>query len=212
MSLKSTKPTVFIIDDDNDLCHSLQWLLESMGLTVNVFNNGRDFLTAFKPTSMGCILIDIRMPHMSGLELQEQLQLRHNTLPIIFMTGHGDVPMAVRAMKAGAFDFLTKPFNDQVMLDQIHKAITYCQQTNVDTKQHSTVYKHFKSLTTREREVLCLIVAGKLNKSIAHELGISMKTVELHRAHVMQKMHASTVAELVRFYLLLDEATRAETA
>jgi two-component system response regulator FixJ len=203
-------PTVFIVDDDNELCCSLQWLLESVGLTVKVFNNGQDFLTAFKSTQIGCILLDIRMPKMSGLELQEQLNLRQNTLPIILMTGHGDVPMAVRAMKAGAFDFLTKPFNDQVMLDQIQKAIAFHQQNAVENTQQSVIHNRFKSLTNREHEVLQRIVAGKLNKEIAFELSISMKTVELHRSHVMQKMQATNVAELVKFYLTLGEAVKIE--
>lgn len=201
MPHKLTKPTVFIVDDDKELCQSLQWLLESMGLLVSIYNNAQDFLNAFKPTQLGCILLDIRMPLMSGLELQEQLNLRQNTLPIIFMTGHGDVPIAVRAMKAGAFDFLMKPFNDQLMLDQIQRAIVKHQQITAGSNQHTIANNRFKSLTPREREVLQLIADGKLNKIIADELGISMKTVELHRSHVMQKMQANTVAELVKLYL-----------
>jgi two-component system, LuxR family, response regulator FixJ len=210
MSNKTIKPTVFIVDDDNELCQSLQFLLESVGLTVKIFNNGHDFLATFQPAQTGCILLDIRMPLMSGLELQEQLTLRQNTLPIIFMTGHGDVPMAVRAMKAGAFDFLTKPFNDQTMLDQIQKAIAQHQKLASNTQQHLNAHTGFKSLTSREREVLQLIVQGKLNKEIAYELNISAKTVELHRAHVMQKMQAATVAELVRLYLLVPESSKLE--
>lgn len=201
----ANKPTVFIIDDDNELCHSLQWLLESVNLNTQVFNNSADFLASFNPNQTGCILADIRMPVMSGLELQEQLNSRGNTLPIIFMTGHGDIPMAVRAMKSGAFDFLTKPFNDQLMLERLQKAIISHQQIATDKGQHAAAHLNFKSLTVREREVLQLIVAGKLNKEIAYDLGISMKTVELHRANVMQKMQAATVAELVKFYLCAQQ-------
>jgi two-component system response regulator FixJ len=208
MSDKKNKPIVFIVDDDNDLCQSLQFLLESVGLQVNTFNNGHDFLSSFKPVRMGCILLDIRMPFMSGLELQEQLNHHKNTLPIIFMTGHGDVPMAVRAMKAGAFDFLTKPFNDQMMLDQIQKAITEHQKIASQSQQHDEVNNNFKTLTNREHEILRLVVEGKLNKEVAFELNISTKTVELHRSHIMQKMKATTVAELVKLYLLVSEKIR----
>jgi two-component system, LuxR family, response regulator FixJ len=210
MPNQTIKPSVFIVDDDNELCQSLQFLLESVGLQVKTFNNAHDFLVNFQPTQTGCILLDIRMPLMSGLELQEQLTLNQNTLPIIFMTGHGDVPMAVRAMKAGAFDFLTKPFNDQTMLDQIQKAITQHQKIATNTQQHITANANFKTLTSRERGVLQLIVQGKLNKEIAFELDISIKTVELHRSHVMQKMQAATVADLVKLYMLVPESSKAE--
>lgn len=202
---RSIKPTVFVIDDDDDLCKSLQWLLESVGLSVKTFNNGHDFLANFSTHVHGCILMDIRMPQMSGLELQEQLNLQQNTLPIIFMTGHGDVPMAVRAMKAGALDFLVKPFNDQIMLEQIQKAIAKNSEYMASNKYHADLCQRYTSLTAREREILQCIVAGKLNKVIAYELGISMKTVELHRAHVMQKMQATSFAELVKFYMLINE-------
>lgn len=195
--------TIYIVDDDLDLCRSLQWLLESVGLTTQVFNRSTDFLAEFKPEQAnGCILLDIRMPQMSGLEVQEQLNAYPHTLPIIFMTGHGDVPMAVRAMKAGAFDFLTKPFNDQILLEQIHKAIAHYQKVSTLNQQSLTLQKRLKSLTSREAEVLKFIVDGMLNKEIAYELDISVKTVELHRAHIMQKMRADTIAELVKFYLM----------
>lgn len=198
------KPVVFIVDDDVDLCRSLQFLLESVGLTVQVFSSGVDFLETFQPVSVGCILLDIRMPLMSGLQLQERLSQKKNTLPIIFMTGHGDIPMAVRAMRAGAFDFLTKPFNDQAMLDQIQRAIEYYQKKNLSSDQYQVMQARFASLSNREREIVRLIVAGKLNKVIASELGISMKTVELHRSQAMRKMRATTAAELVKFYLLAN--------
>jgi FixJ family two-component response regulator len=199
------KHTVFVVDDDVELCHSLQWLLESVGLVPKIYNSSLDFLADFKrsPTN-GCLLLDIRMPEMSGLELQEQLNLAPHALPIIFMTGHGDVPMAVRAMKAGAFDFLTKPFNDQTLLEQIHKAIAHQKELNISHKRSLLIQARLKLLTTREIEILKLIIEGKLNKEISFDLNISIKTVELHRAHIMEKMQAATVAELVKFYLLAN--------
>lgn len=201
MKTPSMKAEVFVVDDDHDLCKSLRWLLESVGLTVHIFTSSVSFLESFKPVPSGCILLDIRMPLMSGLQLQEQLNKKQNTLPIIFMTGHGDIPMAVRAMKAGAFDFLTKPFNDQVILEQIQKAIVQYQKNNNDIDQRYAMQARFNLLSNREREVLELIVAGKLNKMIASELNISMKTVELHRGNAMRKMQAATVSEMVKFYL-----------
>jgi two-component system response regulator FixJ len=200
------KHTVFIVDDDIDICQSLQWLLESVDLDVKIFDNGLNFLTTSSYIeNTGCILLDIRMPEMSGLELQEQLKVRKNTLPIIFMTGHGDIEMAVRAMKAGAFDFITKPFNDQIILDQIQKAISHCQQFQSKHKENSLLQQRFVSLTKREHEILELITTGKLNKEIAHNLNISIKTVELHRSNLMKKVEANTVAELVKFYLAASE-------
>jgi len=201
MKTNPSKPVVFVIDDDHDLCRSLKWLLESVNLSVQIFTSSINFLETFKPIPSGCILLDIRMPLMSGLQLQEQLNRRQNTLPIIFMTGHGDIPMAVRAMKAGAFDFLTKPFNDQVILEQIQKAIVQHQKNIIDDSQLHLIQERYNSLSHREHEVLELIVAGKLNKIIASELNISMKTVELHRGNVMRKMQAATAPELVKFYL-----------
>lgn len=208
MKEASLKTTVFIIDDDIDLCQSLCFLLESVGLTAKVFNSIPNFLNTLTAENLqGCILLDIRMPKMSGLELQEQLNSRNCLLPIIFMTGHGDIAMAVRAMKAGAFDFITKPFNDQVLLDQIQKAIAHFQKFAAAREQITMISKRLTTLTHREKEVLELMVEGNLNKEIAYELKISIKTVELHRSHIMQKMHAATAAELIKFYLLATKAT-----
>ncbi len=202
----SNKSLVYIVDDDNTLCKSIQWLVESIKIQATIFNNGFDFLAGFNPNAeSACILLDIRMPEMSGLELQEQLNARKNTIPIIFMTGHGDIAMAVRAMKAGAFDFITKPFNDQILLDQIQKALSHYRQTTLTQNQTSQVEIRYKSLTQREKEVLKGVGQGKLNKTIAHELHISPKTVELHRARVMQKMEANSLAELLKFYLELEK-------
>lgn len=205
MSLQKNKPIVFIVDDDKEICESLKWLLESVGLIPQIFNNGPDFLALFKPIELGCILLDIRMPMMSGLELQEQLNIRKNKLPIIFLTGHGDVPMAVRAMKAGAYDFIIKPYNDQALLEQIQKAIINYQKEASDYKNHDTANSRFKLLTVREREIMRLITNGKMNKEVANSLGISMKTVEMHRAHVMEKMGVKTLAELVKIFLNIEE-------
>ena len=209
--IKKIEPQVFVVDDDAELCQSINWLLGSVGLNVKIFHNGLDFLQAFEPTQVGCILLDIRMPFMSGLELQEHLNLRQNTLPILFMTGHGDVPMAVRAMKAGAYDFFTKPFSDQMLLDQIQRAIATHQQIILSNDQQVAIRSRFAMLTKREQEVLELVVKGKLNKEIAYELGLSMKTVELHRAHMMQKMQVSTVAELVKHYLTINQKLSLKT-
>ncbi len=196
------KDTVFIVDDDIDLCKSLRWLLESVGLGTQIFNNAASFLNVFSPTQTeGCILLDIRMPQMSGLELQAQLNAQQNTLPIIFMTGHGDVPMAVRAMQAGAFDFLTKPFNDQVLLELIYKAIAFHQKSLSRGRKNAVIQSRLNLLTSREAEILKWIVAGKLNKEIAWQLNISIKTVELHRCNIMKKMDAGTIVELIKSYL-----------
>lgn len=205
MPISPEKSTVFIVDDDPEFCQSLQWLLESVGLKVKIFNHSFEFLE--KESSIldksGCILLDIRMPQISGLEIFEQLNSQHNILPVIFITGHGDVALAVRAMKLGAFDFLTKPFNDQVLLEQIQKALAYNKKTAPAQQQYFLLNKRFDSLTKREQEVLALIIEGKLNKEIAYLLKISIKTVELHRSHVMEKMHANTLSELVKYYLIL---------
>lgn len=197
--------TAFVVDDDIDLCQSIRWLLESVDLKVKIFNNGFEFLENFDfNKEVGCILLDIRMPMISGLEMQEKLNEKGNTLPIIFMTAHGDIPMAVRAMKAGAFNFLTKPFNDQVMLDHIQKAISLGERSLSKNKFEVDINKRFLSLTKREYQVLDLVVEGKLNKEIAHALNISIKTVELHRSNIMQKMKAKTIAELVKFHTFLN--------
>lgn len=208
MSIHTEKNTVFVVDDDSALCQSLQWLLESVGLRVEIFNHSLEFLEkkSLIPEQSGCILLDIRMPQISGLEILEQLNCRHNILPVIFITGHGDVALAVRAMKLGAFDFLTKPFNDQVLLEQIQKALTHNKKIALAQQQCFLLSQRFNSLTKREQEVLNLIIDGKLNKEIAYLLKISIKTVELHRSHIMEKMHANTLAELVKYYLTANQS------
>lgn len=202
MTNNQSKPTVFIIEDDAAVCKSLRWLFESVDLSVEVYNNGCDYLKAYDPNRIGCLLVDIRLPGMSGLELQQQLVQRNNPIPIIIITGHGDVTLAVRAMKAGAKDFILKPFNDELLLEQIQKAILENREYNANRHRFAT---HLATLTPREREVLELMVKGKLNKQIAAELGITLSTVEQHRAHVMQKTQAGSLAELVELYVLAKQ-------
>ncbi len=194
-------PRVHIVDDDDAMRDSLKWLLESRGLTVELYPSAEAFLGAFNREFCGCLVLDVRMPGMSGLDLYEQLQARASTLPVIFITGHGDVPMAVSALKKGAADFIEKPFNDQDMLRLIESCRKQDRAAAAKRAESASVAQRVDSLTQREREVLALIVAGKLNKQIADELGISIKTVEVHRSRVMEKMSANSVAELVQLVL-----------
>jgi RNA polymerase sigma factor (sigma-70 family) len=196
-----TEPRVHIVDDDEAMRDSLKWLLESRGLAVELYPSGEAFLHAFNSGFCGCLVLDVRMPGMTGLDLYGQLQARASTLPVIFITGHGDVPMAVSALKQGAADFIEKPFNDQDMLRLIESCMRQDSAAAAKRAESASVAQRLDSLTQREREVLDLVVAGKLNKQIADELGISIKTVEVHRSRVMQKMGASSVAELVQLTL-----------
>jgi FixJ family two-component response regulator len=195
--------TVFIVDDDSEVRQGLKWLLETIKLKVEVYETAVAFLEAFNIDRKGCLVIDVRMPDMSGLELLEKLKLLKNRLPVIVITGHGDIPMAVRAIRAGAMDFLSKPFNDQQLLEQIQKVIAnnICE-TKLGLQRDVT--KNIALLTTREREIMNLIITGKLNKQIAHELDISISTVELHRSHLMRKMQVKTLAELVKDFVLFE--------
>jgi len=192
---------VHIIDDDDALRDSLVWLLESTGLKVASYPSAEAFLQVWSSAMRGCLILDIRMPGMSGLELHEKLNSQHSTLPVIFITGHGDVPMAVTALKKGAFDFIEKPFHDQDMLNLIEQCLARDRTQHQHRRQGADAQRHIEQLTPREREVLELIVAGRLNKQIADELGISIKTVEVHRARVMEKMEADSLAELVQSVL-----------
>jgi len=192
------EPRVHIVDDDDAMRDSLKWLLESRGLAVELYPSAEVFLGAFNRDFCGCLVLDVRMPGMNGLELYEQLQARASTLPVIFITGHGDVPMAVSALKKGAVDFIEKPFNDQDMLRLIESCLTQDRAAAAKRAENASVAQRLDSLTQREREVLALIVAGKLNKQIADELDISIKTVEVHRSRVMEKTGANSVAELVQ--------------
>ncbi|MEW6249155.1 MAG: response regulator transcription factor [Planctomycetota bacterium] len=194
-------PTVFVVDDDQALCESLQWLLESVGLAVRTFPSAEQFLAAYDPADPGCLVLDIRMPGMNGLDLQNRLGGRGITLPVIVITGHGDVPLAVRALRAGAVDFLEKPVHDQLLLQRIRAALERDAATRREQERRSGTAARLAHLTPREREVLELVVAGRANKQIAAELGVTQKTVEVHRKRVMQKMGVRSAVALTRLIL-----------
>ena len=197
------EPVVFVVDDEPAMRDSLRWLIESTGLRVETFADADTFLARIRPELPGCLVLDVRMPGMSGLDLQAELERRGIGLPTIIVTGHAEVPMAVRAVKAGAIDFIEKPFSDQLLLDRVRQGIEMDRQEREGRAQRTEALRRMGSLTAREREVLDLVVAGKANKEIAAALGLSPKTVEVHRAHVMEKMQASSVAELVRLALVV---------
>jgi FixJ family two-component response regulator len=201
----SADPTVFLIDDDEGVRRSLAALLRANSLEVAAFASARDFLAQFDPGQVGCLVTDVRMPGMSGMELLQKLRSRRCRLPVIVITGHGDVPLAVEAMKAGAVDFIEKPFRDQVLLAAVGRALKLAdeERDRCDAAQESR--SRLATLTPRERQVLDMVVAGKANKVIAIDLELSIKTVEFHRAHVMEKMGAESLAELVQMVLLARE-------
>ena len=193
--------TVFIVDDDAAFRDSLCWLLESAGHRVAAYPAAAAFLAAHDPHQPGCLVLDIRMPGMNGLELQDELQRRVIGIPIIFVTGHGDVPMAVSAIKKGAAEFIEKPFNDQTFLRLVEKALKLDAAQRREQARRMSVAARLDKLTAREREIMQFVIAGKMNKTIADELCISIKTVEAHRAKVMQKMGVGSVAKLVQIVL-----------
>ena len=193
--------TVFVVDDDAAVCDSLRFLIESVGLQVKTFGSADEFLSECTADQPGCLVLDLRMPGTSGLELQELMARRGFCLPVILITAHGDVPTAVRAMKAGAIDFMSKPFNDQELLDRIHQALAEDAQVRGERAARADIAARIALLTPREREVMNLVVAGMANKTIAAQMQLSAKTVETHRARVMDKMQAASVAELVRAVL-----------
>jgi two-component system response regulator FixJ len=201
-------PPIFVVDDDPDVRESLVTLLKSSGFQVEPFESATKFLADGGAARRGCLIADIRMPDMDGLALQEELTRRGALLSVIIVTGHGDVPLAVRAMKAGAVDFLEKPFEEESLLVSVRRAADRISSAGTRIAAFDEAQTRLSDLTKREREVLDLVVAGRANKVIAHELGISPRTVELHRARVMDKMNARTVADLVRVTLLVDQAAR----
>ena len=188
---------VYVVDDDEAVRDSLSMLLKSVGFDTRVYETAMDFLNDHNPAQHGCLVADIRMPGMSGLDLQAALNKKGASLPIIFITGHGDVPMAVDAMKAGALDFIQKPFRDQELLDRINQALVQDSEQREGYEERVAVRARLAALTPREREVMERVVKGQANKVIALDLGVSQRTVEIHRARVMQKMHARSLAELV---------------
>ena len=203
--MKDPQVTVFVIDDDEAVRNSLRLLLKSVGLPVKMFGSAKEFLPSYDPHQPGCMVLDIRMPGMSGLELLQQLNLRGATIPVVFITGHGDIPMAVEAMQNGAFDFLQKPFRDQDLIDRVQRALERDASTRAQLKATDKIREHLDTLTPREREVLELVTAGKPNKVMAADLGVSQRTIEIHRARVMEKMQARSLAQLVRMVLDLQQ-------
>lgn len=199
------RPVVFVVDDDAAVRDSLRLLLRSIGHAVEVYGSGAEFLDAYRDDKPGCLLLDIRMPGMSGLELQERLNEKHSILPIIFITGHGDVPMAVEAMQAGAVDFIQKPFRDQDLIDRIKQALERDAANRAVLSERNAIRLRCEGLTGREREVMDLVVRGCANKVIAGDLKLSQRTVEIHRARVMEKMEATSLAHLVRMVLELEK-------
>jgi two-component system response regulator FixJ len=192
---------VMIVDDDEAVRASLKLLLQSVGLASRSFASANEFLAAYDPQQAGCLVLDVRMPGMSGLELQEELNVRGAILPVIFITGHGDVPMAVEAMQQGAFDFLQKPFRDQDLLDRIQRALARDRENRAQLARKEEIRSRLAALTAREREVLDLMIKGRQNKLMAADLGLSQRTIEIHRARVMDKMQATSLAQLVRMTL-----------
>ena len=195
--------TVFVIDDDASLRAALKELFESVGLQVELFGSGESFLERKHSNSTSCLVLDIRLPGMSGLKCQEELANAKISIPIIFLTGHGDIPMAVRAMKSGAVDFLTKPFRNQDLLDAVAAALEQDRARRTKEESHSTLRENFKSLSPRERDVVIRVASGGLNKQIAADLGVSEVTVKVHRANAMRKLRVKSVAELVRIIDLM---------
>jgi two-component system, LuxR family, response regulator FixJ len=207
--MKERSPVVFIVDDDEAVRSSLRLLLKSVGLVPTALGSAREFLDKYDPAQPGCLVLDVRMPGMSGIELQETLNRQGAVIPVIFITGHGDVPMAVEAMQAGAFDFLQKPFRDQDLIDRIQRALEKDRASRTALTERSLIRERLESLTPREREVLTLVTSGKPNKIMAADLGVSQRTVEIHRARVMEKMGATSLAQLVRMIMDLGEHSAA---
>ncbi len=204
VAFMSTGQTVFVVDDDAAVRDSLSWLIKSAGLIVQTYPTALAFLDAYKEGERGCLIVDVRMPGMSGLELQESLSKRRIRVPVIVLTGHGDVPMAVKAIKAGALEFIEKPFDDQMLLDRIQDALEEEKQTKQSEEKRKEILSRLSTLTKREREVFEWVILGSPNKVIAAHLDISCRTIEIHRKRVMEKMNARSLPELVRMGLTIE--------
>jgi FixJ family two-component response regulator len=202
--ISEQSPTVYVVDDDPAMRSSLRWLIESVGLAVCTCSSAREFLATYRDVGLGCLVLDVRMPGMSGLDLQIELARRNIEIPILIITGYAEVPLAVRAMKAGAFDFIEKPFSDQTLLDHIRAAVARDEVTRRRRSARAQLQARMRLLTQRERDVLERVISGKSNKVIAAELTLSTKTVEVHRAHVMEKLQATSLADLIRLVLLAE--------
>lgn len=201
--MKQADPKVFIVDDDAAVRRSIRMLIRTIGIEAEAFASAKDFLDAYDPKQPGCLVLDVRMPGMSGLELQEKLRDMNANLPIIFVTAHGDVPMAVNAMRSGAVDFIQKPFRDQELIDRVQQALEQDARSRAALAGKEEIQRRVSALTPREREVMDMVVAGKANKVIAANLGLSERTVEIHRSRVMKKMEAESLPQLVQMMVSL---------
>ena len=199
--MSESEPTVFIVDDDSAVLKGLRLLVKSLRMNVETYLSAQEFLDSYDPARPGCLVLDVRMPGISGLELQEKLRQRNINIPVIIMTGYGEIAVAVEAMKKDAMEFLEKPISGQVLLDRIQKAIAKDARIRQEQAAQKTITSRLALLTSRERQVMDLVIAGKLNKIIARELGISQKTVEFHRSNIMKKMKVESLAELVRLVI-----------
>ncbi len=199
-----TEARVFVVDDDQEVRDALELLMESVGLPVSTYESAQAFLDAFDPNLPGCVVLDVRMPGMSGMDLQARLAAENPHPPVIMITGHGDVSMAVRAVQSGAVDFIEKPFNDQALLDSVHRAIEQDARQRGKASRLSELVQRYESLTPREKEVLKLVASGQRNKVIAAELYVTQSTVEAHRAKVMEKMGAHSLSDLMRMVIALE--------
>ena len=200
----AAEPVVYVVDDNKELCSVLTRVIEANGLRCRAFDSAERFLESFEKGQPGCVVLDVRMPGMSGLELQEFLKRNGSSIPVLILTGHADVPVAIRAMKTGALEFLEKPVSNQILLEHIRRALQIDAQSRAANNMVDLVRGKYEKLTPREKQVMGLVVQGNANRHIGDRLGLRQKTVEVHRAHVMQKMEAKSLAELVRMAVLLE--------